>query len=142
MTELTVSVAKTIQAPIEKVFDAWLDPKMLSNFILPAPGMPNPDVENDPKVGGQFSILMRVGENEVPHTGEYLELVRPDKLVFTWVSPFSGEGSTVTLDFSSVDSNTTQVDLTHRRFPNEESRNNHEQGWGNILGKLAEVCAQ
>ena len=44
MTDLTVTLNKTIHASIGKVFDAWLDPDMLSRFILPAPGMPNPEV--------------------------------------------------------------------------------------------------
>ncbi len=35
MTDLIVNISKTIQAPIEKVFDAWLNPETLSQFILP-----------------------------------------------------------------------------------------------------------
>ena len=41
MTDLTVTVNKTIHGSIEKVFDAWLNPKMLSKFMMPMPGMPD-----------------------------------------------------------------------------------------------------
>jgi uncharacterized protein YndB with AHSA1/START domain len=59
MTELTVNIEKTIHAPIAKVFDAWLDPAMLTRFILPDPAMPQPEVENDPREGGRFTIVMQ-----------------------------------------------------------------------------------
>jgi uncharacterized protein YndB with AHSA1/START domain len=57
MTDLTVNVNKTIHAPIEKVFDAWLNPKMLSIFMMPMPGMPESDVENDAREGGNFTNI-------------------------------------------------------------------------------------
>ena len=82
MSDLTLSVSRAINAPIEKVFDAWLDPKMLTQFILPMSGMPQQEVENKPQQGGSFTIVMHVGDNEIPHTGEYLEVSRTDKLVF------------------------------------------------------------
>ena len=63
MTELTLKLEKTIHAPIDKVFDAWLDPAMLTQFVLPQPGMPQPEVENDPREGGQFKIIMRHGDD-------------------------------------------------------------------------------
>ena len=116
MNDLTLSVSKTINAPIEKVFDAWLDPEMLTKFILPMPGMPEPEVENVPEQGGSFTIVMHVGENKVPHTGEYLEVSRPNKLVFSWASPFTTDGSTVTIVFSELDHSTTNVELTHVRI--------------------------
>lgn len=68
MTDLTVNITKTINASIEKVFDAWLNPKMLSQFILPMPGMPEPETENDPQEGGNFTIIMQVGDDKIPHT--------------------------------------------------------------------------
>ncbi len=136
MNDLVLSVNKTINAPIEKVFDAWLDAKMLAKFILPMPGMPEPDVKNDPKQGGSFTIIMHVGENDIPHTGEYLEVSRPNRLIFSWLSPFSRDDSTVTIDFTKVDDNLTSVKLTHVRFIDEESRTDHEGGWTNILEAL------
>ena len=141
MTDLTVNVSKIINAPIEKVFDAWLNPETLSQFILPMPGMPQPKVETDAREGGSFTIIMQVGDDKVPHTGKYLEISRPDKLVFTWKSPFSMDGSTVTLKFSDLGNDKTNVDLMHIKFNDEETRSNHEGGWSNILECLSGVLA-
>ena len=66
MTDLSVNITKTIHAPIDKIFDAWLNPAMLTQFILPMPGMPQPEVENDSREGGSFSIIMQVGDNKIP----------------------------------------------------------------------------
>ncbi|NOQ42481.1 MAG: SRPBCC domain-containing protein [Desulfuromusa sp.] len=139
MNDLTVHITKTIHAPIERVFDAWLNPETLSQFILPMPGMPRPQTETDAREGGNFTIIMQVGDNKVPHTGKYLEISRPDKLVFTWESPFSTDGSIVTLKFTDVGENKTCVELTHLKFIDEESRENHEGGWGNILESLNKI---
>lgn len=139
MTDLTVNITKTIHAPIEQVFDAWLNPELLTRFILPAPGMPQPEVENDPRENGRFSIVMHVGDNRVPHTGSYLEMDRPRRLKFSWESPYSADDSTVTLDFAEIDSTTTRVELTHVKFLHEEARSDHEGGWGNILDRLNEL---
>ena len=139
MTDLTVSITKNISAPIEKVFDAWLNPSILTQFILPMPGMPQPDVENDAREGGRFTIVMQVGEHKIPHSGTYLIIKRPQHLVFSWESLFSVKGSQVDIKFSAIDDQTTQVDLTHSKFTDAESRDNHRGGWSNILDKLAEI---
>ena len=139
MTDLSLKITKTIKAPIEKVFDAWLDPAMLSQFVLPGPGMPKPEVENDPREGGRFSIIMQVGDNKIPHSGTYITLKRPELLVFSWESPFSRDDSRVTLKFSAIDGSSTSLELSHVKFNDEESRDNHKGGWSNILDMLAEI---
>jgi len=142
MTDLTVNVKKTIHAPIEKVFDAWLDPKMLSMFMMPMPEMPESDVTNDAREGGSFSIIMHVGDKELPHTGKYLEISRPDKLVFTWLSHRSVDNSTVTLDFTKIEDKKTTISLTHVKFIDEKARSDHEGGWSCILDKLNNVVTR
>jgi len=139
MTDLSVNISKTFNAPIEKVFDAWLDPLMLTQFILPAPGMAQPQVENDAREGGRFSIIMQVGDERIPHTGTYLALERPQRLAFSWESPFSTDDSVVTLVFDAIDSSTTRLDLSHIKFINEEARANHQGGWNNILDQLDQL---
>ena len=139
MNDLICKLSRVINAPIDKVFDAWLDPHLLARFMLPMPGMPQPKTEVDGRVGGRFTIHMDIGEKIIPHSGTYLELDRPNRLVFSWESPFSTDGSTVTLEFTALDKAKTRLELTHARFIDEETRDNHEIGWGNILAALDDL---
>jgi uncharacterized protein YndB with AHSA1/START domain len=140
MNNLSCHVSRIINAPIERVFDAWLNAELLSRFMLPMPGMPEPKTEVDGCEGGRFTVYMEVGEEIIPHSGTYLEIDRPRRLVFSWESPYAADDSTVTLEFTSQSSNMTLLELTHVRFIDQESRNNHEAGWGQILQVLDEVC--
>ena len=139
MNDLICKLSRVINAPIDKVFDAWLDPQLLSRFMLPMPGMAQPKTKVDGREGGRFTIHMEVGEKIIPHSGTYLELDRPNRLVFSWESPFSTDGSTVTLEFTAQDKAKTWLELTHVRFIDEETRDNHEIGWGNILAALDDL---
>ena len=135
MTDLSLTTSRTIAAPAARLFDAWLDPAMLSKFMMPMVDMEPPKTKTDPVEGGRFEIIMKAGDDELPHAGTYLEISRYTRLVFTWESPFSAEGSTVTIDFVET-GNETKVTLTHIKFPSEESRDNHNKGWSAILAKL------
>ena len=135
MTELSLTTERVINASPKTVFDAWLDPEMLRRFMIPGDGMSVPSARTDPKVGGRFDIIMQAGDQQMPHAGTYTEINPHERIVFTWESPFSTDDSTVTLTFRPVDGG-THVTLHHVRFPDEESRNNHEGGWNAILGAL------
>jgi uncharacterized protein YndB with AHSA1/START domain len=130
MTDLKVNIDKIIDASIEKVFDAWLNPNMPSKFMMGMPYMPETDVELDPREGGSFKFIMHYRGEKLPHTGKYLEIRRPDKLV---------DNSTVTLNFTKIDENKTNISLSHVKFIDEESRAAHEGGWGCILDKLSDI---
>ena len=136
-TELKLEISRTIAAPREAVFDAWLDPEMLARFMTPGPDMTVPEAKADAREGRRFLIVMRAGDQDLPHAGTYKTIKRPEELVFTWESPMSPvEDSTVTLRFDPAEGG-TEVTLNHVRFPSEESRDNHEGGWGRILDALS-----
>ena len=137
MTELSCTISRTINAPAEDVFNAWLDPVMLAKFMLPGEGVTVPKATADPREGGRFDILM-VGEKELPHGGVYQVIKPHSQLVFTWESPFSVDGSTVTLDFEQV-AGGTNITLTQVKFLDEQMRDNHVSGWTRILKVLDEV---
>ena len=141
MTELKLETSRVIAAPREALFDSWLDPKLLARFMRPGENMSVPEAKTDPRVGGRFLIMMRAGDNDLPHEGTYVTIDRPNRLAFTWESPASTEeGSTVTVEFNEVEGG-TNVTLTHVRFPSEETRDNHQQGWAAIIAALEGVVA-
>jgi uncharacterized protein YndB with AHSA1/START domain len=132
--ELTIS--KMIPASVETVFEAWLDPRALAQFIKPMDGMADCDVENDAIEGGSFLIVMKAGDKEMPHRGEYRTIQRFEKLVFTWISEHTGPVSVVTLTFKECGPKETELTLHHDGLPSEEARNNHEGGWTAIMDQL------
>jgi uncharacterized protein YndB with AHSA1/START domain len=141
MTELSLTVNCRINAPAQKVFDAWLDPKMLARFMIPGEGGSVPEAKTDPKVGGRFHIVMLAGDKEIPHEGTYKTIKPHTQIVFSWESPFSVDGSMVTLNFKQAGANATDLELVHEKFANEQSRDGHTGGWTAILAKLAESFA-
>ena len=136
MADLSLTVTRFIEAPPEAVFDAWLDPATLRRFMTPGPGTACPNASSDPQVGGRFALTMTAEGKEIPHGGTYTVIERPRRLAFTWESPFSAEGSLVTLTFPPEKAGPF-VKLTHVKFVTAESCDNHERGWAAILDALA-----
>jgi uncharacterized protein YndB with AHSA1/START domain len=137
----TLLVERLVPAPPRMVFEAWLDPEALGRFMCPTPGSRVTRVECDARVGGKFLIVMNVGGQDLPHHGEYLEIARYTRLVFTWLSVYAGEGSRVTLRFAEHPGGQTKVTLEHVGLTDAETRASHHDGWSHILATLAASMA-
>jgi uncharacterized protein YndB with AHSA1/START domain len=67
------------------VFRAWTDPDHLQWFYNPAQPIPDEPIELDLRVGGVWRQRMVISEQTNYVTGGvYREIVRDEKLVFTW----------------------------------------------------------
>lgn len=138
-TELALTCERFIPAPADKLFDAWLDPEMLSKIMRPAPTVSVSEASADARVGGRFRVVMTANGKDMPHEGTFKTIDRPNRLAFTWESHASTEpDSTVTIDFVKEDGGTL-VTLTHVRFPSEKERDDHQKGWTLILQALEEA---
>lgn len=135
MTELSLTVSRFIAAPVERVYNAWLDPALLARFMLAGEGMSVSHVENEAREGGRFTIIMHNGDQVLPHGGMYLTLEPYSQIRFTWESPYSADESIVTLTFTAVPGG-TNVALHHVKFLDEASRDAHAAGWAAILQQL------
>lgn len=134
MTSLTVR--RAIEATAEELFDAWLDPAGMSEWMSPG-DITHAVVKVDARVGGAFEIVMHNSCGNVPHNGVYKEIDRPHRLVFTWQSPHTGSGETVVTVEFRPGKNSTEVVLTHEHLP-ETAVKGHTGGWTDILKELAE----
>lgn len=125
-------VRREIRASAEELFDAWLDPEALVQFMLPGP-TERTTATVDPRVGGRFEIVMHTPGGPISHTGSYRRIDRPRTLAFTWNSQYAGHtDSLVTVEFRAA-RGATEIVLTHEGLPNGEMVKAHTGGWTDIL---------
>ena len=131
-----ITVKRRIAAPAQVIFDAWLNPVSLAEWMRPcSSGTMKSDAKVDAREGGAFEIVMHVPSGPVRHSGIYQRIDAPRQLVFTWNSVHAGQhDSLVTVDFRT-DGKATEVVITHERLP-EDKLAGHTAGWTEILGQL------
>lgn len=121
----------------EKVWRAWTDPQALSAWF--GPGEPNSVTlaEIDLRPGGRWRIGFRTPDGEAHEVGgEYVEVVPPEKLVFSWAWHSTPERvSRVTLLLRAAEGGTA-LDFRHERFFDQAARDGHAHGWSLTFEKL------
>lgn len=131
-----VKVTRRLGASAERVFDAWLDPQTVGEWLCSTPTGKVVRVEIDAQVGGRYVIVDRRDVGDVEHTGEYLEIDRPKRLVFTFVVPmFSTEATRVSIDIVPLSASSCEITLTHEGVF-EEYASRTQDGWTKILEGL------
>jgi len=132
-----IVIRRTIAATVDELFDAWLDPDSLAQWMHPG-STSHSTARVDARVGGTFEVLMPRESGALRHHGEYRTIERNKKLVFTWFSHATHETQTlVTVEFHAMDAG-TQIVLTHEQLPDHEAGLRHTQGWNGALNLLEE----
>jgi len=132
----SLRVQRRLLGSPEKAFAAWTEPRLLARWMSP---FGSAEAEVDLRVGGAFSIVMHGPDQEIRHTGTYLELAPPNLLVFSWVSPYTGpEPSRVSVYLVASGANETELTLVHDRLPAGQVES-HQGGWGQIIEHLARL---
>jgi uncharacterized protein YndB with AHSA1/START domain len=140
MTDLTLSIRRTIPAAPKAVYYAWLDPATIARFMAGGADQRVTEARTDPRVGGAFRIVM-TSDKEIVHQGVYKDLVPHSLIRFTWDSPYSPADSEVTIRLSPV-AGGTEVSLSQVKFLSESARDGHKGGWTMILERLASLMAE
>ncbi|WP_426753008.1 SRPBCC family protein [Myxococcus sp. Y35] len=137
-----VRVTRQFNASPERVFDAWLTPETVGQWMLGS-NVRDEEVLRvaiDARVGGKFSFFVRRGGVEIDHVGTYLEIDRPRRLVFTWhVDTEADELSRVTVEVTPRDTG-CELTLTHEmdaKWADYASRT--EKGWATMIDVLAPI---
>ena len=135
-TRPTVRVTRRFDASAERVFDAWLDPQTAGRWLFATPTGQMVRVEIDARIGGRFIFVDRRAGEDVEHRGEFLDIDRPRRLVFTFGVPkYSSESTRVCVDIVPRETG-CELTLTHEGvFPDYADRT--MAGWTEILGRLA-----
>lgn len=133
-------VSRHFDASPEHVFDAWLNPATAGKWLFATPDGEMVRVEMDARPGGTFVIVERREGEDVEHQGEYVEIDRPSRLIFTFAVPsYSPLISNVEVDLVPT-ARGCELTLTHDGVL-EEWATSTEQGWHDILDGLARSLA-
>jgi uncharacterized protein YndB with AHSA1/START domain len=139
LTSLTI--VRRIAARPEIVFDLLTAPEGISRWWGPDDG-PVLLAETEIRVGGRYRVRFRMLDGTEHETvGEYLEILRPSRLVMSWQWTHGGEAdeageiSRVEAELRPIDGG-TELTFTHTRLQTEASRDGHAWGWNGALDKL------
>jgi uncharacterized protein YndB with AHSA1/START domain len=134
---LILTVTRHFEAPAERVFDAWITPEIASRWLFATPSGTVVRSDIDARVGGKFVVVDRRGEEDAEHTGEYLEVERPRRLVFL----FSAGAEPTRVEIEIVpDGAGCLLTLTHAMAAEwADYREQTLGGWTMMLDHLGEI---
>lgn len=132
---IALQLKRILPFPRELVFEAWQDKEQLLQWMGPTDDISLGFIEVDPQPEGRYRFGFDDGECSDQRSyvhGEFLSIVRPEQLIFTWIweppLPEAGVITKVTVDFLEVEGG-TELTLTHQKFMDEESCEKHRVGW-------------
>jgi uncharacterized protein YndB with AHSA1/START domain len=135
-------VRRLLPATPDVVYDEWLDPGALADWMCPRPARCR-GIESEPRPGGRLRIDIEDGGTEFWVSGEYLVLDRPSRLSFSWSCstwPDPGLKSVVNVLLEPRENEQTLMTIEHTLLP-PGLVDQHERGWTAIAEQLAEELA-
>ncbi|MGH8310737.1 MAG: SRPBCC family protein [Steroidobacteraceae bacterium] len=127
---------RRFSASPERVFDAWFDPEKLRVWMFKPPWGGMLRMRIDARVGGSFSFVERRNGEDFQFAGEYLEITRPHRLAFTWITPRgSPNGARVAIDVRSLAFG-CEVSLTH------DANHAETTAWHGMFHSLSELLGE
>jgi uncharacterized protein YndB with AHSA1/START domain len=138
--KVLVRVTHRFAASAERVYDAFLDPGQASTFMFATAMGQIVRCEIDARAGGTFTIVDRRNGEDVVHTGRYVALERPRRIVFTLsVEKYSKETDTVTIEITRLRKG-CEVTLSHEmKAEYAPFQDRAREGWTGILDVAAKL---
>ncbi|HIA58963.1 MAG TPA: hypothetical protein EYO00_03595 [Gammaproteobacteria bacterium] len=79
----SISLSKTINAPAQQVYDQWLIPVFVGDWMFGCHSIVK--LENKVRKGGEFTYVVKSRNQEISYSGTYELLDMPGTLIFSWV---------------------------------------------------------
>lgn len=139
LAKRTLTLKKTIDAPLELVWEAWTDPKHIAGWWGPK-GMPLKIVEHNFRVGGKWKYVMPMPDgNEFVSEGQYSEITTLERIITSANFRPMTEGVEIRATFErDGDKTIFTFSVVH---PTEEYCRQQEKlgfynGWGSAFTRL------
>ena len=139
----SVRLSRLLSAVPERIFDAWLNAEEARTFLFAGPTGDAMRSEIDARIGGGFRIVRRWGGEDVEYSGEYLEIDRPHRLVFSlFVERYAQRDDRVIVELAPLEEQSLLV-LTHElSLPGPAERSRIQRGWAIVLDGMEALCTE
>ncbi|MEO1091218.1 MAG: SRPBCC domain-containing protein [Pseudomonadota bacterium] len=143
-TAADLVVERMIDAPRERVWTAWTEPKLLRAWFYPEGcRMENPQFDVRP--GGSYACDYHADGGTVHRVrGVFETLDQPELIVMThgWADEAGvvEHDTRVTVTFADLGAR-THITVRQVGLPTEDARSSHDEGWRSALEHLARCVA-
>jgi uncharacterized protein YndB with AHSA1/START domain len=131
-------VQRVMPAAPEVVFDQWLDPESLAEWMCPRP-VRVVGLTVEPRVGGTVRFDIDDSGTRALITGRFLAIDRPHLLRFTWSEsdwPDPTAVSVVNVAFEPLGDDQTLMTIEHSILP-PDVFGEYQSGWVDVCDQLA-----
>jgi uncharacterized protein YndB with AHSA1/START domain len=140
--ERTIEITRVFDAPREAVWREWIEPERFADwFGGPEGEVALPTVSMDLRDGGTWRLTMFAPRGEINWEGRYLEVVAPERLVFT-ITDQPGAGAHVcTVLLTDLGDGRTEMRFEQRGPMPPGQVEAAGKGWQSFFDRIAERLA-
>ncbi len=125
-----LEIKRVLPAPVEKVYAMWVS----TNTVLP----PTEALEINATVGGIYKLIM---PGDFCMTGHFSVVEPNNRLIYSWQWQGDDEVTEVEVLFAPASAQ-THVQLLHRGFNTDDSKQRHLDGWHSYLDGFERLIAE
>jgi uncharacterized protein YndB with AHSA1/START domain len=140
-----ITLTRVFEAPRERVWNEWTEAAAFADWFGGLDSdVPLDTVSMDVRPGGSWRLTMYAepGRREIRWKGEYLEVVEPERLVFT-ISDQPGEEryELVSVVLTELGDGRTQMLFEQRGYLSPEQYEYTKQGWSGFFDRMEQRLA-
>jgi uncharacterized protein YndB with AHSA1/START domain len=140
-----IAITRVFNAPRERVWREWTEPERFADWFGGTESeVPLATVHMDVRPGGAWRLTMLVGpgRREIRWTGEYREVVEPERLEFTLSDrPDEDAYELVTVVLADLGDGRTEMCFRQTGRMSAEQYERAGQGWSGFFDRIAERLA-
>ncbi len=140
-----ITITRVFDAPRERVWQEWTEPERFADWFGGRDAeVPPSTISMDVRPGGSWRATMfaDAGRHEIHWTGEFREVVEPERLVLTFCDqPGEDAYELVTIVLTDLGDGRTEMLFQQRGRMSAEAYKGAESGWSTFFDRIAKRLA-